>query len=195
MTKACTSVVVPNSRRMMVTVHSAMKPRGGSAPLTLAGPVSEETPGSGTLSATTAFVRSTLSIVAANTGILKTLGATSYLNEFTGTSDRGWALKMDQELKPYLDGKFAALDGSSVEVGGRFIEHFDRRMDAFEGRMKDFIQQLTQEAGTRIIAAFQNVARTSDMRTRQAIADTGLLGERMLNVEDRISALERERPR
>ena len=31
MTNACTSVVVPNKRRMMVTVHSAMKPRGGSA--------------------------------------------------------------------------------------------------------------------------------------------------------------------
>ena len=28
-TKACTSVVVPNSSRMIVTVHSAMKPRWG----------------------------------------------------------------------------------------------------------------------------------------------------------------------
>src|SRR5450432_175840 len=31
MTKACTRVVVPKSSRMMVTVHSAIKPRGGSA--------------------------------------------------------------------------------------------------------------------------------------------------------------------
>src|SRR5579872_5030125 len=31
MTNACTSVVVPNRRRMMVTVHSAINPRGGSA--------------------------------------------------------------------------------------------------------------------------------------------------------------------
>ena len=30
MTNACTSVVVPNSSRMMVTVHSAMNPRGAS---------------------------------------------------------------------------------------------------------------------------------------------------------------------
>src|SRR5262249_54073210 len=30
MTKACTSVVVPKSSRMMATVHSAIKPRGGS---------------------------------------------------------------------------------------------------------------------------------------------------------------------
>src|SRR5580658_2447627 len=30
-TKACTSVVVPNSSRIIVTVHSAMKPRGCSA--------------------------------------------------------------------------------------------------------------------------------------------------------------------
>jgi hypothetical protein len=31
------------------------------------------------------------------------------------------------------------------------------------------------------------------MHTRQAITDVGLLGERMLAVEDRISALERDR--
>jgi hypothetical protein len=86
-----------------------------------------------------------------------------------------------------------ALDGDSVEFGGRFIEHFDKRMDAFEGRMKDFMQQLAQDSGTRIVAAFQNVARTSEMRTQQVIAANALLGERMLTVEDRVSALERER--
>jgi multidrug transporter EmrE-like cation transporter len=32
-TKACTSVVVPKSSRMMVTVHSAIKPRGASTTL------------------------------------------------------------------------------------------------------------------------------------------------------------------
>jgi hypothetical protein len=34
-TNAWTSVVVPNSRRMIVTVHSAINPRGGSELLDL----------------------------------------------------------------------------------------------------------------------------------------------------------------
>jgi hypothetical protein len=66
-------------------------------------------------------------------------------------------------------------------------------MEAFEERMKDFTQQSTEDAGTRIIAEFQNLARTSEMRMQQAITATALLGEWMLNVEDRISALEPER--
>src|ERR1700691_3372835 len=70
-TNACTSVVVPKSRRIMVTVHSAIKPRGGSPPLTFCKSDSGCVPGSATLSATTAFERSTATIVAANTGILK----------------------------------------------------------------------------------------------------------------------------
>src|ERR1035438_5929956 len=76
MTKACTSVVVPKRSRMMVTVHSAIKPRGGSGGLALVEAGSVEEPGSvvlsaATLSATTAFDRSTLTIVAANAAILK----------------------------------------------------------------------------------------------------------------------------
>jgi hypothetical protein len=66
-------------------------------------------------------------------------------------------------------------------------------MDAFEERMKDFIQQLAQDSGTRLVAAFQHVARTSEMRTQQLIAANGLLGERMPAVEDRVSAPEPER--
>jgi len=88
-----------------------------------------------------------------------------------------------------------ARDCESVEFWGRFYEHFDRRMDAFEARMKEFIQQSTEDAGTRIVAEFQNLARTSEMRTQQVVAANGLLFERMLNVEDRILALERERAR
>src|ERR1019366_1109730 len=71
-TNACTSVVVPNRRRMMVTVHSAINPRGGSALRVVLEPASDGAPGSTALSATTAFVRSTPTIVAANAAILKT---------------------------------------------------------------------------------------------------------------------------
>ncbi len=59
--------------------------------------------------------------------------------------------------------------------------------------MKDYVRQSIQDLETKIITEFHKWGRTADMRTRQAITDTGLLGERMLAGEDRISALERER--
>jgi len=43
------------------------------------------------------------------------------------------------------------------------------------------------------ITEFHKWGRTADMRTRQAITDTGFLGDRLLAVEDRVSALKRER--
>jgi hypothetical protein len=121
---------------------------------------------------------------------------------------------MDEDLKQYLDGKFAlidgkfaaidgkfaaidgkfaAIDGKFVESEGRIMERVDGRIDAVEERMKDFVRLSIRDLETKIITEFHKWGRTSDMRTRQAITDTGLLGERMLAVEDRISALERER--
>jgi hypothetical protein len=93
---------------------------------------------------------------------------------------------MDQELKQYLEG----MEDRIVE---RTMERVDGRIDAVEERMKDFVRQSIHDLETKVVGEFYKWGRTSDMRTRQAIADTGLLGERMLNVEDRISALERER--
>src|SRR5580700_10677479 len=114
---------------------------------------------------------------------------------------------MDEDLKQYLDGKFAvidgkltAIDGKFTAIDGKFLEfetrimaRVDGRIDAVEERMKDFVRQSNHDLETKIITEFHKWGRTSDMRTRQAITDTGLLGERMLAVEDRISALERER--
>jgi len=96
-------------------------------------------------------------------------------------------------LKQYLDGKFAAIDDKFVEFEGRIMARVEGRMDAVEERMKDFTRQTCHDLETKLIAEFYKWGRTSDVRTRQAITDTGLLGERLLNVEDRVSALERER--
>ncbi len=93
---------------------------------------------------------------------------------------------MDQELKQYLEG----MEDRIVE---RTMERVDGRIDAVEERMGAFVRQSIHDLETKVVGEFYKWGRTSDMRTRQAIADTGLLGERMLNVEDRISALERER--
>jgi hypothetical protein len=93
-----------------------------------------------------------------------------------------------------LDGKFASIDDRFVELEGRIMARVDGRMDAAEERMKDFVRQSNHDLETKIITEFHKWGRTSDVRTRQAITDTGLLSERLLAVEDRISALERERP-
>jgi hypothetical protein len=92
-----------------------------------------------------------------------------------------------------IDGKFAAIDGKFVEFENRITARVDGRIDAVEERMKDFVRQSNHDLETKIITEFHKWGRTSDMRTRQAITDVALLGERMLAVEDRISALERAR--
>jgi len=89
---------------------------------------------------------------------------------------------MDEDLKQHLDAMEA-----------RLMERLAGRIDAVEDRIKDHISRSDHDLETKIITEFHKWGRTSDMRTRQAITDVGLLGERMLAVEDRISALERDR--
>ena len=114
---------------------------------------------------------------------------------------------MDAELKHYLDANYAtiraelgainvrfdAVDARFKELEARIMERVDGRIDAVEERMKDYVKEAAHDLETKMIKEFHKWGRTSDMRTRQTIIDTGLLGERMLAVEDRVSALERER--
>src|SRR5215469_3720449 len=80
MTKACTSVVVPNRRRMMVTVHSAMNPRCGSAfPL-----------GDGSVSAGGAVTVFELSTFFYCTGVAATVPDNSAQNGGFGSSESSW---------------------------------------------------------------------------------------------------------
>jgi hypothetical protein len=80
------------------------------------------------------------------------------------------------------------------------MERVDGRIDASEERMKDTIRKSIEAAETKLLAEFWKWGRTTDIRTREAIADTAatgtkaqMLSERLLNIEDRVSALERER--
>jgi hypothetical protein len=109
---------------------------------------------------------------------------------------------MDEDLKKYLDAKFQVLDAkfqaieaSQVQLERNIMERVGGRIDAVEERLKAFVAQADHDLETKIITEFHKWGRTADMRTRQAITDTGILGERMLAVEDRVSALERERRR
>jgi hypothetical protein len=65
------------------------------------------------------------------------------------------------------------------------------RLDRLEASHVRHVSIECEKVETKLLTEFHKWGRTADMRTRQAITDTGLLGERMLAVEDRISALER----
>ncbi len=108
---------------------------------------------------------------------------------------------MDNQLKEYLDGKFAvvgdnfaaingkfaaidvkfagmdeklaAIDAKFVEVERRIMERVDGRTDAAEERLKDHIRQSNHDLETKIITEFHKWGHTSDMRTRPAITETG----------------------
>ncbi len=71
------------------------------------------------------------------------------------------------------------------------MQRVDGRIDASEERMKDFVRVSVHNLETKLIGEFWTWGRTSDLRTKQVLADVGTLNERVLAVEDRISALER----
>jgi hypothetical protein len=119
---------------------------------------------------------------------------------------------MDEELKNYLDAKFAeartetrADIGKSsenvradtrqdlIDMEERLMSRIGGRLDAVESRVRDFIAEADRDLETKVIGEFWKWGRTADIRTRQALSETGLLNERMLSVEDRISALERQK--
>ena len=73
----------------------------------------------------------------------------------------------------------------------RIMARVDGRIDAVESRMRDFVGSAILDLETKIVGEFWKWGRTSDMRTRQSLGESAALNERMLNVEDRVSALQR----
>jgi hypothetical protein len=107
---------------------------------------------------------------------------------------------MDEDLTRFLEARFLKiennimqLDNKIMQVENNIMERVGGRLDAVEERLREFVARSDHDLETKVITEFHKWGRTSDMRTRQAITDAGILGERMLAVEDRISALERER--
>jgi hypothetical protein len=102
---------------------------------------------------------------------------------------------MDAELKAFLEGmetRFAdRVDAAEERLLARVMERVGGRIDASEERMKDFVRISDTNLETKLIAEFWKWGRTSDLRTKQAMADVSTLNERVLAVEDRILALER----
>jgi hypothetical protein len=83
------------------------------------------------------------------------------------------------------------IDAAEERIIDRVMERVGGRLDASEERMKDFVRASDHDLETKIVGEFWKWGRTSDLRTKQALGDVGTLNERILAVEDRISALER----
>jgi hypothetical protein len=85
---------------------------------------------------------------------------------------------MDAELKAHLEEMEARLEARSEEMEARLKAHTSIECEKIE---------------TKLLREFWKWGSTSDIRTRQSMENTNALNERMLNAEDRISALERSR--
>lgn len=70
-------------------------------------------------------------------------------------------------------------------------EELKQHLDGMKAELKAHVSESCYNMETKILTEFAKWGRTSDIRTRQAITDIGLFGERLLNVEDRLTALER----
>ena len=99
---------------------------------------------------------------------------------------------MDQDLKQHLESIDSRLKGIEG-MEGRFMSALSSQIDQLRVELKEHVSEELEKVETKLLTEFHKWGRTSDMRTRQAITDTGILGERMLAVEDRVSELERRR--
>lgn len=66
-------------------------------------------------------------------------------------------------------------------------------LEAMEARLKTHTSLECEKIETKLLREFWKWGSTSDIRTRQSMENTNALNERMLNAEDRISALERSK--
>ena len=66
---------------------------------------------------------------------------------------------MDQELKQYLDARFAQIDERFAQIDARFAD-VDRRAEAMEGRMKALIEKTE----TNLLGAFYGPANGDSRR-------------------------------
>jgi hypothetical protein len=66
-------------------------------------------------------------------------------------------------------------------------------LEELEARREARTSLECEKVETKLLREFRKWASTSDIRTRQSMENTNALNALMLNVEDRISALERSR--
>jgi CHASE3 domain sensor protein len=100
---------------------------------------------------------------------------------------------MIEDLKQYLDEMKRELRADLAEMETRIMQRVDGRIDAVEERMKEHVSAACEKVETTLLREFQKWGRTSDLRTNQAINTSQSVSDRLLAVEDRVTALERRR--
>jgi len=104
---------------------------------------------------------------------------------------------MDADLKQYMDNMKAELKaelkGQIESSEARIMQRVDGRIDASEERLKQHVSAECEKVETKLLTEFHKWGRTADMRTRQTMEANSFMNDRLLNAEDRITTLERNR--
>jgi|GEM_PF-3037814 len=100
---------------------------------------------------------------------------------------------MDQELKTYLDAKFAEMDAkfaqARMETDAKFGEV---RAEMYELRTE--LRAEIEKVETNLLGAFHGWARAMEIRVRGVAGITTGFDERLAMAEERISSLEWRKP-
>ncbi len=111
--------------------------------------------------------------------------------------DRVVELVVDRVVDRVVD---PVVDRVVDPVVDRVMERISGRIDASEQRLEELMRRLDFELETKLISEFWKWGRSSEMRTRDAVnvateasSRVQLFSERLLNVEERVSALEQKR--
>ena len=99
---------------------------------------------------------------------------------------------MDSELRQYLE----EMEGRLTQRADGMEAHLTRltqQADEMEARLRAHTSQECEKVETSLLTEFWKWGRTSELRTRQSMETMTTINERLLNAEDRISALERRR--
>jgi hypothetical protein len=94
---------------------------------------------------------------------------------------------VDQELKVYLDGKFAAVDGKFAEVRAEMRSGFE----AVDVRFGDVRAEI-EATETRLLSEFWKWGRTAEQRVRRMEHSDATTTDRLAGLEERIFTLERK---
>jgi uncharacterized protein involved in exopolysaccharide biosynthesis len=104
---------------------------------------------------------------------------------------------MDEELKTYLEGKFAQVDARFEQVDARF-EQVDARFAQVDKRFGEVdahfaqIREELHDTETRLLSEFWKWGRTTEIRVRRLEGLDQTTAERLAAMEERIFTLERK---
>jgi hypothetical protein len=72
-------------------------------------------------------------------------------------------------------------------------EDLKKHLEEMETRLREHVSEQCEKVETKLLTEFHKWGSSADARYRQTHAVVGGIDERMLAVEDRVSALERDR--